>query len=231
MVGDQQWILGPGQEFLVKKVYRQYYEERDRKDQTIVGEDEQAEEAAAAQPYKRRGTAAKPTFDIQDDIRKGKWKVNQNIYGVDRRGIVPFLVIELEKRPISARLFKERFTKGLEQLTKTDWDDNYTQITEDDAKVGWKKSIQAMFSEFMVRSEAEDPDSIDLKELGKLSCLAYTRATNLFGELNWYLRDRNPRLEPLFYYVTAASYFVRNCGGDDPGTDAADDYRIDPSMF
>jgi len=41
-----------------------------------------------------------------------------------------------------------------------------------------------MFSEYMVRSEAEDPDSIDLKELGKLSCLAYTRATNLFGELN-----------------------------------------------
>jgi len=212
-------------------VYRQYYEERDRKEQTIVGEDEQAEEAAAAQPYKRRGTVTKPTFDIQDDIKKGKWKVNQNIYGVDRRDIVPFLVIELEKRPISARLFKERFTKGLEQLTKTDWDDNYTQITEDDAKVGWKKSIQAMFSEYMVRSEAEDPDSIDLKELGKLSCLAYTRATNLFGELNWYLRDRNPRLEPLFYYVTAASYFVKNCGGDDPGTDAADDYRIDPSMF
>jgi len=76
MVGDQQWILGPGQEFLVKKVYRQYYEERDRKDQTIVGEDEQAEGAAAAQPYKRRGTVTKPTFDIQDDIKKGKWKVN-----------------------------------------------------------------------------------------------------------------------------------------------------------
>ena len=72
-----------------------------------------------------------------------------------------------------------------------------------------------MFHDFMVESDEKDPDKLDLRELGKLSALAYSRASNLFGELNWILRDRNPRLEPLFSYVIAVSFFLKNNGGDD----------------